>query len=387
MAKLNDVLKNIRKDIGATEIDKSVLADVVDFLDTGSYAINRVVTGDIHGGFPVGRITTLFGLSQSGKSLITSQTVINALKNKKVDVVYIFDSEGGVLVDTFRRSGVDMSKINHIPVVSVEQCAVKMLSLYDSLVQAKKEYEEDPENNDNIKALCILDSYGALSSEKLINDATKKDQMVQDMGLTPKLKNNLMRGLMMRVPLSGATLIVVNHEWQDPSAMFSSKIHNMAGGKGIEFASHVILQCERVFVKAGDTDFMTGNESDDDDVGFYKGNKLKFFTAKNRIVKPMFTASVYVDFNSGIPKYDGLVDDAEKYGYIEKVRGGYIVPSYSDKRVSFKDLVSKDEIWNTFIEDFNERSKRLLSYSNGITAELDQIENETKKSARKQING
>jgi len=104
-------------------------------------------------------------------------------------------------------------------------------------------------------------------------------------------------------------------------------------------------------------------------------------------VKPMFTASVYVDFNSGIPKYDGLVDDAEKYGYIEKVRGGYIVPSYSDKRVSFKDLVSKDEIWNTFIEDFNERSKRLLSYSNGITAELDQIENETKKSARKQING
>lgn len=69
----------------------------------------------------------MFGQSGSGKSLIAATTAALALKNNKVDVVYIFDSEGGTLVNVFKQHGVDMSKVNHIPVASVEQCSVKML--------------------------------------------------------------------------------------------------------------------------------------------------------------------------------------------------------------------------------------------------------------------
>lgn len=61
--KLNDVLKTIKKSTKSETIDKSPYAKVTEFLDSGSYAINRVLTGDIHKGFPVGRISTLFGLS------------------------------------------------------------------------------------------------------------------------------------------------------------------------------------------------------------------------------------------------------------------------------------------------------------------------------------
>lgn len=210
-------------------------------MDTGSYALNRVLTGDIYRGFPEGRISTLFGQSGSGKSLIAANTAALALKNNKVDVVYIFDSEGGTLVNIFKQHGVDMSKVNHIPVASVEQCSVKMLQTYDMLVKARQEYLADPDNNDNIRALCILDSYGALAADKLVNDAVNKDKNAMDMGLGAKLKNNMMRGLMMRVVQSNATLLIINHEYQDPGAMFASKVHNMAGGLGIQFASHVIL--------------------------------------------------------------------------------------------------------------------------------------------------
>lgn len=373
--KLNDVIKTIRKSTKAQTIDESTFAKVTEFIDSGSFAINRVLTGDIHKGFPVGRISTLFGLSQSGKSLIAANTVVNALKNNQVDVVYIFDSEGGTLVDFFKKEGVDLSKINHIPVASIEQCSVKMLQTYDMLVQAHQEYLDDPDNNDDIRALCILDSYGALAADKLVNDAVNKDKSAMDMGLGAKLKNNLMRGLMMRVVQSNATLLIINHEYQDPGAMFASKVHNMAGGKGIEFASHVILQCEKVFVKSTDTEFLTGLESDNDNVGFYKGNKLKFFTVKNRICKPMFTAQVYLDFNSGISKYDGLIEDATRMGFLTEVRGGYECSSYNQgKKITYKDLVKKDEIWNTFIEDFNNKSKEIMEYSNSTTRELNDIE-------------
>lgn len=378
--KLKDVVKSIQKQTKAQTIDESAFAKVTEFLDSGSYAINRVLTGDIHKGFAVGRVTTLFGLSQSGKSLIAANTIVNALKNNQVDVVYIFDSEGGTLVDFFKKHDVDLSKINHIPVASIEQCSVKMLQVYDELVKARQEYLDDPENNDNIRALCVLDSYGALAADKLVNDAVNKDKTAMDMGLGAKLKNNMMRGLMMRVVQSNATLLVINHAYQDPGAMFTSKIQNMAGGKGIEFASHVILQCEKVFVKSTDMDFLTGLESNDDEVGFYKGNKLKFFTVKNRVCKPMFTAQVYLDFSSGISKYDGLIADAVKFGFLQEVRGGYVCPSYSDKKVTYKDLVKNDEIWATFLEKFNEKSKTLMEYSNATSRELDKIEAELDES-------
>ena len=148
-------------------------------------------------------------------------------------MVYVFDSEGGTLVNIFRQYGVDMSKIQHIPVASVEQCAVKMIQTYDTLVQARQDYLKDPDNNDDVRAMCILDSYGALAADKLVSDAVNKDKMAVDMGISQKMKNNMMRGLMMRVVEANATLMVINHEYKDPSQMFASKVHNMAGGMGI----------------------------------------------------------------------------------------------------------------------------------------------------------
>ena len=379
--KLNQVLKDIRKNTGAENLIESTYAEVKDFLDTGSLALNRVLTGDIHKGIPVGRITTLFGQSGSGKSLIAANTAALALKNNLIDVVYIFDSEGGTLVSIFKQHGVDMSKVNHIPVASIEQCSTKMLQTYDMLVKARQEYLADPDNNDNVRALCILDSYGALAADKLMNDAVNKDKTSMDMGIGAKLKNNMMRGLMMRVVQSNATLLIVNHEYQDPSAMFASKVHAMAGGLGIQFASHVILQMEKLLVKAADTEFMTGLERDDASVGFFKGNKMKAFVVKNRVCKPAYSAVMFIDFNTGISKYDGLIDDAVKFGYLTEVRGGYVCKTYSDKRVTYKDLMTKPEIWETFLEEFNAKSIEAMSYSNSIARELDKIEESIEKEA------
>jgi RecA/RadA recombinase len=378
--KLNDAFKGIVKTTGAKAL---VDSKPTGYLDTGSLAINRVLTGDIHKGFPIGRISTLFGLSQSGKSLIAANVAIKALQDNKVDRVIIFDSEGGFPVDMFQKAGINVGGENardsvvwRVPVLSIEDCAVKMINTYDTLVKARKEYLDKPDDNDDIRVLCILDSYGFLASDKLKDDAVNKDKMAVDMGISAKMKNNMMRGLIMRVVESNCTLLVINHEYQDPGQMFSSKIHQMGGGKGVEFASHIILQCEKVFVKSSDTEFLTGLESEADNAGFYKGNKLKFFTAKNRIVKPMYSAQVYMDFATGMSKYDGLIEEAVKMGFLEEVRGGYICKTYSDKRVTYKDLVSNDKIWDTFIEDFNRESIKSMEYSNNASRELDQIEAE-----------
>lgn len=375
MAKLSDLRKAFRKSVGSTDAEESSMATVTEYLDSGSYAINRVLTGDIHKGFPVGRITTIYGESGSGKSLLAANAIIDALKNKNFQCVYYFDSEGGALWSYIKNGGVDLSLIEHVPVHSIEDCATKMLQLYDSLVQASTEYKKDPNNNDEPRILCVLDSFGALAADKLVTDAAK-DKMAQDMGLGAKLKNNMVRGLMMRVVQSNCPLIIINHTYSDPAALFTSKFKAIPGGEGIKFASHVMLQMTKLLIKSSDTEFLTGNESDNDDVGLYKGNRIRAFCVKNRVAKPCYEATMFIDFNVGIAKYDGLIEDAVKMGFIQDARGGYIVPSYSDKRVTYKELVSNKKIWDTFIDKFNEESVKRMGYSNSVSTALDEIESQ-----------
>lgn len=375
MAKLSDLRKAFRKSVGSTDAVESSMAKVTEFLDSGSYAINRVLTGNIHCGFPIGRISTIFGESGSGKSLLAANAIIDALKNKNFQTVYYFDGEGGALWQYIKDGGVDLSMIEHVPVHSIEDCATKILPLYDSLVQAAAEYKQDPQNNDEPRVLCVLDSWGSLSPDKLLIDASK-DKMVQDMGLGSKLKNSLSRGLMMRVVQSNCPLIIINHTYSDPAAMFTSKFKAIPGGEGIKFASHVMLQMTKLLIKSNDDEFLTGKENEKEDKGLYKGNRIRAFCVKNRVVKPCYEATMFIDFNNGIAKYDGLIEDAVKYGFIQEVRGGYIVPSYSDKKVTYKELVSNDKIWNTFIDMFNDRSIKEMAYGNSVTDELDKIESQ-----------
>lgn len=375
--KLNDAFKSLHKETGIDPIGESPFAKVKEFLSTNSLALNRICSGSVYDGIPQGRITCLYGENSSGKSLIAYMTAITALKEGKIDNVVVVDSEGGVLNKTFEDSGVDLSKVYYMPVKSVEDCSVKMTKLYDTFDKCHAEYLADPDSNDDIRALVILDSFGALTAEKQLKDALDKDKMVADQGVSAKMRNALIRGLMMKVVTSNVGLICINHSYSGPE-MFPSKIKNMSGGEGVKYASHLIIQCEKLLIKSADTDFLTGTETDevDKNKGFYKGNKLKLFTVKNRSVVPGYNTTVYIDFKNGLSKYDGLVEDAVKFGFLEEVRGGYVCPSYSDKKVTYKELMGNDELWNTFIADFDKKSKEVMEYSNAISKEIDKIENE-----------
>jgi hypothetical protein len=105
---------------------------------------------------------------------------------------------------------------------------------------------------------------------------------------------------------------------------------------------------------------------------------MRFFCTKNRVIKPCFEADVYIDFDFGISKYDGIIKDAVAYGFIQEVRGGYIVPTYKDTRVTYKELVSKDEIWDTFLDKFNEESAKKMAYRSKSEDVLAEIEEEVK---------
>ena len=80
---MNDFLKNIVKEVGneyASIVDDGVEAgDVSTFIDTGSYILNGLLSGDLNGGLPANKITALAGESATGKTYFLMGIVKNFL--------------------------------------------------------------------------------------------------------------------------------------------------------------------------------------------------------------------------------------------------------------------------------------------------------------------
>ena len=357
----------------------------------------------------------------SGKSRIVAQIIINALTKNNYDIILYFDSEGGALYDLIKNTGADLSKIEHIVIANTEEAMIKMLSAYaeieaeikdidekNKVIQAKNEKiqakldkqakkakkgevvtaavgldarakveEEDNEGTElkpllvAPKVMSVLDSFGMLVSSKLLNDATEKDKMVQDMGSGARIKNNFIKSMTIPVLKTNAPLIILNHIYDNPGAMYATKIKDQPGGKGLQFASAVIVQSTKTLEKdKTEGGLVEGNS-------YFKGNMIKYFTTKNRLVKLGYEAEMFVDLNYGISKYDGLIEDAKRYGYITgPTKGRYLVPKYSDKAVTREDLLTNDEIWNSFIKEFNEKSEKDMQYGSGDSQMVDVEESE-----------
>lgn len=172
--------------------------------------------------------------------------------------------------------------------------------------------------------------------------------------------NSMIKGCTVPALKTQCSLIVLNHVYDDPGAMYASKIKSQSGGKGIQYMASLSVQCSRRLEK--------GEEKDDN---FYETTVLKFFTIKNRGgCRPFLETEVPLSFTKGFvgTEYYGLIPVAIQLGFIKSPKQGwYQVPSYGETMLRIKDLYGgpkAKEIWDTFIKDFDEESKKQISYSN-----------------------
>lgn len=355
---LKSFLNQTRKTTKSKSFKNSDYGKTNEYIDTGSYAINRIITGDIFKGIPTGKVTIFAGDTGSGKTYEAVVVIANALIKNDFDHIFYFDSEGGALEEMFEGMGCDTDKIEHVLLENVEDATIKILGTFSKIAAAK---EECPE----LKFGVILDSLGGLVAKKLLTDAEKNKQ-AQDMGLRAKLCNSLMKGLTIPCLKYNIPFIVINHVYDDPASLFPSKIKSQSGGKGAQFMCRVGLQFAKSLKKPEDTDYE----------GFYGGSLIKVFTYKNSYAVPFHEAEMYLDFKRGPRKYDGLVDDAKRYGLVECPKQGWYKVKGNEKSVRLKELVSSDELWEPILKEFNKKSIEELSYNSKSNKIVDEIEQE-----------
>ena len=303
---MNDFLKDIIKSTGneyASLVEDGVEAgDVENFIDTGSYIFNALLSGSIHGGLPANKITALAGESATGKTYFLCGIVKNFLDaNPDAGVIY-FESESAITKQMIVDRGIDAKRMVIVPVTTVQEFRTQAIRVLDTYL-AQNEADRKP------MFLC-LDSLGMLSTTKEVEDTTDGKE-TRDMTRAQVLKAAF-RVLTLKLGKAKMPMVVTNHTYDVVGSMFPTK--EMGGGSGLKYAASSIIYLSKKKEKDGTE--VVGN------IVHCKNHKSRL-TIENKMV------DVRLTYDKGLDKYYGLLELAEKYDIFKKVSTRYELPDGS----------------------------------------------------------
>ena len=339
----------------ATYLEDSTLSRVGGWIDTGSYVLNAIVSGSIHGGIPKGRVTMLGGESMTGKTLFVLKILANAQKEGLIPV--IFDTENAVDPEGAERIGLDISKVKYVPCVTIEQTRN---ALFKFLTSVKEKGLEG-------KFIVAIDSLGNLQSE-LEHSRMGKDSTSSDMGTKARAMKSLMQTCTNLGATTQTTILCTNHVYDDPSAMFPSIEKHMPGGKSIVYLPSVTVQLARKPMKSDggktmDAETAVGQKN-------YAGILIRALTRKNRFIKQYLQGEMFLSFHTGLDRYYGLLDLAVGVGAVIQTGSTYQLPD--GKKIGYYKNFRKDiDLWeNTILPVLEEKIKTEWAYSGGEEGEV-----------------
>ena len=343
----------------ATYLEDSTLSRVGGWIDTGSYVLNAIISGSIHGGIPQGRVTMLGGESMTGKTLFVLKILANAQKKGLIPV--IFDTENAVDPEGAERIGLDISKVKYVPCVTIEQTRN---ALYKFLNSVKEKGLEG-------KFIVAIDSLGNLQSE-LEHSRMGKDSTSADMGSKARAMKSLMQTCTNLGATTQTTVLCTNHVYDDPAALFPSIEKHMPGGKSIVYLPSVTVQLARKPVKSDggktmDAETAVGQKN-------YAGIIIRALTRKNRFIKQYLQGEMFLSFHTGLDRYYGLLDLAVGVGAVVQTGSTYQLPD--GKKIGYYKNFRKDiDLWEkTILPVVEEKIKTEWAYSGG--EEMDEVPEE-----------
>jgi len=209
--------KDIEKDFDQAlvfDIFKESLPSGIAARSTGLFGIDRILQV---GGFPVGRVTELFGMESTGKSTLALHAIAEANRRKKIGVY--FDAESALDARYLRRLGIKEDYF--IPVITdTGEAAFKIIK--DKLIPT-------PE-----VGVVVIDSLAALIPTKEFEEDLTKDQYAAKARMMAKALRKLSKPL----GRSNAALIIIN-QLIDNIGGFGK---TTPGGKALRFYASIRLE-------------------------------------------------------------------------------------------------------------------------------------------------
>lgn len=355
MSKKNSEVEDVFKVLDdlnpeATYLNKSALSNISSYIDTGSMALNAIVSGSLYKGIPSGRITGFSGPTSCGKTYIINRILANAQKEGRY--VVIFDTENAVDERGASNMGMDTSKVKYCPIETVEQCRNQISQFLDSVLEKKLKS----------KFIISIDSLGNLVSTKEMNDVAAGKEAA-DMGSRAKGLKSMLRVLTHKAAKADVPILFSNHIYENPAAMFPSLVKQQSGGSGPLYMSSVLVQLSSKNEKTNNGS-QGSREAIEDVTPLSKdinGVTLRALTTKNRVVPPFLETELYLNFKSGLSKYSGLLDMAIGYGIIIQ-SGATFALNDGTKLGYYKTWRNDEDIWNKILPLLEQKLELELKY-------------------------
>ena len=318
MSFFRDLVEELKDEDTTLAVDGAGAAEFGSFIDSGSYALNAVLSGSLYGGVPDNKITGFAGESATGKTFFVLGVVKSFLdRNPEAGVVY-YDTEAAITKEMMESRGIDVNRVILAEPDTIQKFkthALKMLEAYISRPENKRP-----------PMMFVLDSLGMLSTTKEMEDSLEgKD--VRDMTKSQIIKAAF-RVLTLKCAKAKVPLIVTNHVYEVVGSYVPTK--ELGGGTGLKYAASTIAMLTKKREKDGDEII---------------GNIIKVKMYKSRLSKEHSQAEVLLTYAKGLDRYYGLIDIAEKYGIFKKVSTRYELPD--GRKVFGKEINSNPTAYYT----------------------------------------
>ncbi len=312
---LDEIISEVGDDYAslASNIDETE-----EYIDSGSYIFNALISGSIYGGFSANKITAIAGESSTGKTFFSLAVVRNYLDNNPDAIVIYFDTESAITKSLLAERAIDTDRVVVMNVVTIEDFRSKALQVADR-------YMKQPES-DRQPMMFVLDSLGMLSTQKEITDALD-EKNVRDM-TKAQLVKGAFRMLTLKLGQAKIPLIVTNHTYQVIGSYVP--MQEMGGGSGLKYAASTIIHLSK------------SKEKDGKEV---IGNIIKAKTAKSRLSKENQQVAVRLYYDErGLDRYYGLLELATASGIWKNIGGRIEVDG---KKVYGKTILENPEQYFT----------------------------------------
>jgi RecA/RadA recombinase len=283
--------------------------DPTDWISTGNYALNYLISGDFFKGVPLGKVTVFAGESGAGKSYICSGNIIRNAQEQGIYVVLV-DSENALDEAWLHDLGVDTSeeKLLKLNMAMIDDVA-------KTISEFMKEYKAmDP--TERPKVMFVIDSLGMLLTPTDVNQF-EAGEMKGDMGRKPKALTSLVRNCVNMIGSYNVGLVCTNHTYASQD-MFDPD-DKISGGQGFVYASSIVVAMKKLKLKV---------DADGNKVTDVLGIRAACKIMKTRYAKPFESVQVEIPYSTGMAPTSGLVDMFEKMGVLSKV-GNKL--AYTDK--------------------------------------------------------